>query len=316
MAVTDLQDSGKPGAGLAGSSRQQTVVFSLCSDILIWVPEIIAVIVTGSVTIFADVMKCGNEILATVFALLILLKMRKGGQFRYDYGMGKFETLTRISTGAVMLISLFIIGYFTFYRLIHPEPLQPSGAFLSIPLMVFITCVDTFLWKKNYRLSINDPSPIMESQWRLRRAKSFADVTVLLALILSFSLAGYPWAVYIDPSASIIIMGFLLLAGLREISSSLPELFDKTLEEEFQLLILKELAQSFDRYREFHGVCSRRSGSNIYIEVFLGFEPERKMGEVQDFIDSLKSSIEKKIPGSIVSIVPTSDRNPVAFPCE
>jgi len=62
----------------------------------------------------------------------------------------------------------------------------------------------------------------------------------------------------------------------------------------------------FDEYEDFYGVRSRRSGSTIYIDVFLGFHPEEKMGTVQETCDRFKRSLEVKILGSIVSIVPTS----------
>ena len=180
------------GETTRAESRQRTVLISLCSDILIWIPEVIAAVLTGSVTLFADVMKCGNEILATFFAYLVIRKMRKAGPFSYDFGMGKFETITRITTGVVMLVSLLIIVFFTFNRLFNPEPLQKDGALLSISLMFIISIVDAYQWKKNYRVAQSDPSPIMESQWRLRRAKTFADISVLLALLLSFGFYGYP----------------------------------------------------------------------------------------------------------------------------
>jgi len=143
----------------------------------------------------------------------------------------------------------------------------------------------------------------METQWRLRRARTFSDLLILLSLVLSVVFAAVPGAEYIDPVVSFLIIGFLLLAGYREISSSLPDLFDRTLEEELQLLILRELALSFDRYSEFNGVRSRRSGSRIYIEIFLGFDPEEKAGEIHDYADSLKRSLESQIPQSVVSIV-------------
>jgi len=299
-----------PGKEVAGSpvSKERTVVISLLCDIALWLPEILAVLLTGSVTLFADVMKCGNEILATIFALAILVKMKKGGAFTYDYGMGKFETFTRSATGIVMLVSIIIIFFTAFHRIFVPETLQPAGAFIAVPLMVISAIVDTYLWQKNYRISLAEPSPIMEAQWRLRRAKSFSDIAVLLSLVLSFALIGYSWATYIDPFVSFVIIGFLLIAGFREISSSIPDLFDKTLEEELQIVILKELSAFFHEYNGFYGVRSRRSGSKIYIDIFLGFDPGLKMGTVQDTSDRLKASLEGKIPGSIVSVVPTSDR--------
>jgi len=153
--ASDTTHSPDVGAGETSpaESRQRTVLTSLCSDILIWLPEVIAAILTGSVTLFADVTKCGNEILATFFAYFVIRKMRKAGQFSYDFGMGKFETITRITTGAVMLVSLFIIIFFTFTRLFHPEPLQPEGALLSIALIFVISIVDAYQWRKNYRIA-------------------------------------------------------------------------------------------------------------------------------------------------------------------
>lgn len=301
----------RPASGIGNTegrdtvaSRQWTVASSLSFDIALWVPEIIAYVLSGSVTLFADVLKCGNEILATFFALLILIRMRKSGKFCYDYGMGKFETSTRLITGMVMILSIIIITSHATHDILVPEPVAIGGIIIAVPLMVISAMVDTYLWRKNYRHFLSDPSPILESQWRLRRAKAFADVVVLLALVLSFTLAWHPLAIYVDPAASFIIIGFLLLAGYREISSSLPDLFDKTLEEELQIVILRHLAGSYSRYHDFHGVRSRRSGSKIYIEIFLGFDQGQTMSDVQDFIDSLKLSLEAEIEGSEVFVIP------------
>ena len=71
-------------------------------------------------------------------------------------------------------------------------------------------------------------------------------------------------------------------------------------------MIVRELAAFFDDYSALHGVRSRRSGTNVYIELLLEFDGERKMCEVQEAIDRIKVSLEAKIPHSSVSIVPTS----------
>jgi len=300
-------DETNPGEEVSEESRYHLVLTGLCIDILIIIPETIAVFLSGSATLLSDIIKGANEILATSFALFIIRRVTLGGKFTYDYGMGKFESLTRIITGAVMLVSLGILLFFTLHRVIVTEPFDMAAAIIGIPLMILASIADSYHWRKNYHLAQKEPTPIMEAQWRLRRAKTFSDLLILLSLVLSVIFVGYEWAEYIDPVVSFIIIGFLLLAGYREISSSLPDLFDKTLEEELQLVILRELTASFEQYSEFHGVRSRRSGSRIYIDIFLGFDPEKKMGDVQTFIHSLKYSLETLIPGSVVCIVPTSD---------
>jgi cation diffusion facilitator family transporter len=298
--------AGAGGAEVPLAARQRTVLISLIIDFVLWIPDVIAAILSMSIVLFADAVKCANEILATFFAYLTLRKMAKGGAGTYDYGMGKFETVTSIITGGVMFVSLALVFFVAIYRIAIPASIVHEGAYLGIVLMVIGVCMNTFLWKKNEHLNRMEPSPIMDSQWRLFRTKAISDFSVLLSLIFSLALSHYAWSYYIDPVASFFIAGVLFFSGVRVIRSSLPDLLDRTLDEELQMVIVRHLAQFFDEYTELHGVRSRRSGSNVYIEIFLEFDGEKRMCEVQGIINRIKASLEAHIPKSTVSIVPTS----------
>jgi ferrous-iron efflux pump FieF len=301
-----------PDEGTGGSfaAKEKAILTSLIVDFVLWIPDIAAAILSGSIVLFADAVKCANEILATFFAYLTIRKMARGGTGTYDYGMGKFETVTSVITGAVMLVSLILVLSVAIYRLILPEHLVLEGAYLGIVLMVIGVSMNSWLWRKNYRLCLKDPSPIMDSQWRLFRTKAISDFAVLISLIASLAFSQYAWSLYIDPCASFFIVGVLLLSGYRVIVSSLPDLLDKTLDEELQMVIVQHLAAFFNDYNALHGVRSRRSGSNVYIEIFLEFDPEKPMGEVQATINRIKASLEKNIPKSSVSIIPADTAIP------
>ena len=297
----------EPAAGEGALARKQRMVLtSLIVDFVLWIPDIVAAILSGSIVLFADAIKCANEILATFFAYLTIRKMAKGGAGTYDYGMGKMETVTSIITGGVMFISLALVFCVAIYRIAVPAELVHEGALLGVVLMIIGVCTNSWLWRKNYRLYVKEPSPIMDSQWRLFRTKAFSDFSVLASLIASLALSQFAWSLYIDPVASFIIAGFLFFSGYRVIMSSLPDLLDKTLDEELQLVIVRELAAFFHDYAALHGVRSRRSGANVYIELHLEFDGEKKMAEVQQAIDRIKASLESNIPHSTVSVVPTS----------
>jgi ferrous-iron efflux pump FieF len=288
------------------ADKQRIVLISLVVDFILWLPDIVAAILSMSIVLLADAVKCANEILATFFSYLTLRKIAKGGAGAYDYGMGKFETMTSVVTGGVMFISLALVFFAAIDRIVYPESIVHEGAYLGVILMVIGVCMNTFLWKKNYRVFLKEPSPIMDSQWRLFRTKAISDFSVLLSLIFSIALSRFAWSFYIDPVASFFIAGVLFFSGARVIRSSLPDLLDRTLDEELQMVIVQHLAAFFNDYSALHGVRSRRSGSNVYIEIFLEFDGEKKMCDVQTTIDRIKASLEAEIPKSKVSIVPTS----------
>jgi len=240
------------------------------------------------------------------FAYLTIRKMVRVSAGTYDYGMGKMEIVTSIITGGVMFISLALIFIVAIYRIVVPAELVHEGALLGVVLMVIDVCTNSWLWRKNCQLNQQSPSPIMDSQWRFFRTKAFSDFSVLVALILSLSLSHYSWSLYIDPVASFIIVGFLFLSGYRVVMSLLPNLLDKTLDEELQMVIVKELAVFFTDYTALHGVRSRRSGTNVYIDLHLEFDGNLRLCEVQETINRIKASLEANIPHSTVSIVPTT----------
>ena len=68
------------------------------------------------------------------------------------------------------------------------------------------------------------------------------------------------------------------------------------------MVILKELANHFDDFEFLHGIRSRRSGAEAFIDILLEFAPERRAGDIQAAAASLRRRIESQIPNSHVTI--------------
>jgi ferrous-iron efflux pump FieF len=288
--------------------KERSLFHSLLVDFVLFLPDVVAAILANSVIMFADVLKCSTELISTFIAWVAIRKIIKGSKAYYDYGFGKLENLTGILVSGIMFICFAIVIISAIFRIKSPESVHASGAGLGVVLMFIGMCANTSLWVKNYRVSKKEHSPIMESQWRLFRAKAVADTVVFTSLVLSLSLAKYSWSYYIDPFASFIIAGFLLFSIYSVISDSVYDLLDKTLEESIQLIIINKLVAFFDEYKKIHGIRSRRSGNNIFIEIFLEFDGERKMADIQKVINEMKVSMESSVKGSFVTIVPSTKK--------
>ncbi len=270
------------------------------------IPTIIAMLLANSMTLQSNALRSGSETLAIFFSWLMVRKAAKGISHKYNYGYGKLENLASLVVAAVMIISLIIIFRNAIERFQNPVIIGGLGTGIGIFFSILAGGVNAWYWMHTYQLAQKEKSPIMESQWRLFRVRTIANICVIFSLGLSLTLKPYSWIVYIDPIGSVILSGFLLLSAYSVISMSVYDLLDQTLEESLQLIILKELAAYFDGYVAFHGIKSRRSGSIIYIEIFLEFDKDRKMKDVQVVIDSIKNRLEQKIQGSQIVIAPVA----------
>ena len=285
--------------------RERALFLNILAGVASVIPKLIAAFLSGSITLYASAFKTINEAIGIIVAWMIARKIARGDPGVYDYGMGKFENIARIVTGGVLLISFTILVAIAVYRIYAPAVLGSGGIALGVATAGIMIGIDAVFWARNYRIAKKDPSPLMDSQWHLFRLKTVANIVVVSSLVIGVLCVGYPWAVYIDPIASLFIIGILFRSGYSMIAKSLPDLLDRTLEEDLQLMVMKELAVHYDLYEQIHAVRSRQSGGSVYIEIFLEFHGDKRMSEVQDVINQLKHSIEAKIPKSSVNIIPT-----------
>lgn len=286
----------------ANRVKERTAVISLLTDGLQLIPSVIVAVLANSMTLYTDIMGDLNVLFTNFMLWLILRRMRRGMGVHYDYGTGKVENLVTVIGACVLILSLGYVVYTAVARLFSPVQLQTEATLLGALVMSFAAVLYGFLWFRNYRISQIHPSPIADLQWRVPMSNALISVALLLVLGAMVIFRRSAWSIYIDPVVSLIMSAFILCTFFGVIKTSFFDLLDRTLEERHQMTITRELAQFFEEYRHFHGVRSRRTGGRIFIEIFLEFDPQRSVGEIQAVAARLRQSIQEKIPHSAVSI--------------
>jgi divalent metal cation (Fe/Co/Zn/Cd) transporter len=143
----------------------------------------------------------------------------------------------------------------------------------------------------------------MASQAKMFFAMFFGNVFIFITVSLGLLLHDYEWSVYIDPLAALVVAATIVMAALEVFSTSCYDLLDGALAEEDKLRIMRVLAENFDRYDMVYGVRSRRSGSRAFIEIFVGFEPDKRVGDVDRDIEALRRAVSEQIGNSSVIVV-------------
>lgn len=267
-----------------------------------------ALLASRSSVILSDFLKTFLEFVAVLLAWYAIRRIQRGNRQQYDYGLDKLENLSSLLVGLLMLVCLLVIITSAVRNILHPSHITGVGVWVSLISQVVYGLVNSALGLKNRRLAQVDASPVLEAQARLFLTKTMANLFILLSLVFSLVLGRFHWALFIDPAASLVIAGSILLAAMGILTSSFYDLLDRTLEETNQIKILRELALHFDEYEALHGIRSRRSGSQVFVEIFLEFDPEKKVGEVQAAIQRLRQSLEEKIGGSHVTIALATEK--------
>lgn len=264
---------------------------------------VISVIFSNSLVQMADLFNSFLELVSISLSWLTLRALRKDDRAVFNYGLGKIENISSLFIGAFMLVSSLIMALLIGYRLLHLVRIHGFGVWLGIACTLVFGTLNAILWVKSLRHKRAAPSPIVDAQCRLFAVKTVGNTCMFFTFVLSLSL-DYRWALYLDPLASCITVGFMSQSTWQLIRHSIHDLLDRSLDEPLQALINKQLFRFFDEYTSLDSVRSRYSGQNVFIEIFLGFAPQRPLAEVQKITDAIKRNLEADIPHAEVLVIP------------
>lgn len=283
--------------------QKKIVLLNLYTDVVTVAPVIVVAILSESLVLATDIFDYIFSIFTSVLSLFVLKRCIKNERGKYDYGFGKLESLTAISTSSLMLIFLLILAYRAFNRIIDTLELDSTFVIIGIIMQGIGFFINGYLWMKAKRVATESSSPIMESQWRINKISAIGNLFIIISLAIGFLFSQYEWSLYVDPISAFFLIIIASKSFIALIKQSLADVLDHTLEEPYQLIILKRLAEHEEGYERFYDVQSRRSGRKVFIEISIGFDPIRKVGDALDISGRIKERIEDDIPNSEVHIL-------------
>ena len=99
------------------------------------------------------------------------------------------------------------------------------------------------------------------------------------------------------------IAGSILMSAIGVFSSSVYDLLDGTLEEKDKLDIMRELVLHFHRYDMLYGVRSRRAGNRVFIDIHVGFDADKRIGDVEQDITAIRAGVARHFKNATVTVV-------------
>jgi cation diffusion facilitator family transporter len=287
---------------MSKGTKLKTLVISGVAESVFAGIAVLVALPSNSIALWSNASRVSLEAALCIAAIFAMVQANRERDEQYNYGLGKVESLTSLFGGIIMFGSLLVVGGQALTRFSSPPVMEGTGAGL-----IYLAAALTFNIVLFMRLTLHlrqDFSPILQTQRLLYRNALIASSTALLTVLAGTLFPEIHWIRFVDPVGAIVLSCFIFRTGLYLIRRAVNHLLDGSVEESVQLLITKELVKHFDAYSQLHGVRSRRSGSRMFVEVFLSFSPEETHAETLLRIENLKRDLEDSVAGSEVWIVP------------
>ena len=307
LAIRKMSVPATPTASLADERQQaarqsRALWISMGIELAAIAPYMVIAVFSGSMLLLSDLADFLRNIAANAVSLHILGKIRKGQVHEFNYGAGKLERAGSLFGALCYVGSLAGVAAYSAVRFVRPAPLHVGFTLAGMLGLIAAIVVSVGFWVYYKRLAAEAPGPLIDIQWRHQRTDALSSAAVLGALGLAMVFRDRAWAAYIDPACGLAYSVFAIGAYVPVMRESFRDLLDHTLAEDVQIAVMRRLAEHYEDYEAFYGVRSRRSGNRLLIEVTLGFDPAKTVGEAVKMIESLRAAIEGDVANAEVSV--------------
>lgn len=212
----------------------------------------------------------------------------------HPYGHKKFETLVGLFIGGMLLLiagKIFSDAIPRFTQPVHPQ-ITLLSLFTLLATLVCNIFVATYEFRQGKRLN----SAILVSDSLHTRSDIFVSLGVLATLI-GLKLGLPPIT---DALASLVVIGFIVMAALEIFKETLGVLTDKIAVDPAHI---KEIVMTFDQVKDAHKIRSRGREDDIYIDLHILIQPDMSVEDSHSLIHKIEAKIQKELNKNVQTII-------------
>lgn len=268
----------------------------------------LSVLKTNSLTVTNDFLSYFMDIIFYFFMVLLIIKTKPPSALIFNYDIGKIEAITSLLASALIFSYVAILLKLSYDKLKTMEPFIYNPdifKYYAIMLVKNIGVVFIIKW-----LTKEKKSKFIENGNVYAISCIFENIVVLVPFFVYalHTVHSQSTIIYIDMIAALCLCLSNIYLIFPVLKTSVYQLLNKGIDENYQLRILAVLANHFDDYEHFLKQVTRQSGNINYIELHMGFDGKLLHSEVLDRADAIKTEIEEIIPHSIVYIIPSAHK--------
>lgn len=254
------------------------------------VAKIIVGMSAQSASMVADGVHSISDGTANVVALIGLAVATQPVDDKHPYGHGKFEILSSLFIGAMLLIVAGGIFKEAYERIL--TPIVPQFDMLAIIVLLTTLLINIFVCTYESKQGHKLNSYLLIADATHTKSDIFVSLGVLLSII-SIKLGAPP---IVDPIASAIVACFIIAAAFDIIKSTGSVLADKAALNHCQV---ECIVRSFPAVLDVHRIRSRGNEPHLFLDMHIKLDPLMPLGcahsLAHDIEDQIKAQMSPKV---------------------
>jgi cation diffusion facilitator family transporter len=289
--------------------RKVTLIGAIV-DLVLGIVKIVVGYSAASQALIADGVHSLSD-LATDFLVLFAAKhSHREADAEHPYGHGRIETVATVALGVALLAVAAGICYEAVARLLELETLPHPGV-LALVIALLSVASKEAIYQYTVRVARRLRSNMLHANAWHSRTDAISSIVVVIGV--GGAMLGYP---YLDGMAAVVVAVMIAKIGWDLVWSSLKELIDTSLDDE-QLREIRELIMEVTGVRALHMLRTRRSGSQVLVDVHILVDPELSVSEGHQIGERVRGELIgnlEEVTDVTVHIDPEDDE--LASPCD
>lgn len=244
-------------------------------------------ILTGSVSILAEALHSGIDLVAAVIAFIAVHVSDRPPDEAHAYGHGKIENISGTVEALLIIVAAIYIAYEAVMRFIHGTELVRLD--LGIAVMLVSVIMNWIVSAKLFKVANETDSIALEADGQHLRLDVYTSIGVFAGLLVVY----FTNIVLIDRLLAIGVALWIGWIGIQISGKALGPLLDIQLPEtEVERIV--SLIHSEPQVIGFHKLRTRKSGAQRHVDVHLIVPKSMSLTEAHDLAERVEDRIREE----------------------
>ncbi|MDN5323197.1 MAG: hypothetical protein PWQ67_1651 [Clostridia bacterium] len=284
--------------------KSKAALISVASNTILVIAKLFVGMLTQSVSIISEAIHSGLDLVASIIAFFAVRIASKPADNNHQYGHGKFENVSGTLEAVLIFIAAIWIVYEAGEKLIYHRQIESIG--FGLLVMGFSCILNWVISSYLSKVAKEEDSIALEADALHLRTDVYTSLGVFSGLLL-IKLTG--WGV-IDPIFAILVALLIIKESWELTKKAFLPLLDTRLTESEHQKIVQVINAYADDYIEFHKLRTRKSGSEVHIDLHLVVPKDWPIEKVHNLCNDIEDKLEENFLNChcLIHTEPCNDR--------